>query len=171
MARGTVTLTESVELLAGLVDELQPKVLAELIRIANDGVADMLAQFAEPKSGRVYGGQQQVTFTATTRKTSTLPSGAQVQSAYGRRVSFTANTPEHQASAPGEAPAIDTSNLANSITVEATGPTEVTIHVGADYAADLEFGTVHMAARPFVLPAVEHTIRPELQAMKVELGG
>jgi len=61
---------------------------------------------------------------------------------------------QHQASAPGEPPATDTGNLVNSGRVAA--PHFLTRHVvfGSEYAAPLEFGTVKMAARPFLQPSV-----------------
>jgi HK97 gp10 family phage protein len=69
----------------------------------------------------------------------------------------------HIASAKGEAPAIDTSNLIESIHVEhETGPTSY-VNVGADYAEGLEFGTSKMAARPSVGPAMEKN-RPGFEA-------
>ena len=64
----------------------------------------------------------------------------------------------HQASAPGEAPAIDTGLLAASINTEtaARGDTPTAyVNVASDHALPLEFGTIHMAARPFLGPAVE----------------
>ena len=63
----------------------------------------------------------------------------------------------HQASAPGEAPANDTGNLASSIILE-TGdlPTgKITIEARAKYATYLEFGTARMAARPFLRRALD----------------
>lgn len=72
----------------------------------------------------------------------------------------------HQASAPGEAPAIDTGNLVNSILIEMTGDLEATVSVGAEYAAPLELGTTTMAPRPFAGPAAE-AVRPGfIAAMK-----
>lgn len=64
----------------------------------------------------------------------------------------------HQASAPGEAPAWDTGNLANNTNV--TFPTEgrgrvAEVRVGTEYAPILEFGGVHMAPRPFMHPAAD----------------
>ena len=62
----------------------------------------------------------------------------------------------HQASAPGEMPAVDTSHLVNSVNSEMTGPTEGVVHTGdVPYAVHLEYGTVHMAARPYFTPAAE----------------
>lgn len=61
----------------------------------------------------------------------------------------------HQASAPGESPAIDTGALVNSIGTEMTGPLRGIVYEGMEYAAYLEYGTVHMAARPHMTPAVE----------------
>jgi len=60
----------------------------------------------------------------------------------------------HRASSPGQAPATDTGRLASSIMADITGLTaEVSANV--QYAAPLEFGTVNMAARPFLQPALE----------------
>lgn len=61
----------------------------------------------------------------------------------------------HQASAPGETPAIDTGNLVNSIGNKMTGPASAEVFVGAEYGAALEFGTSKMAARPSLRPAVD----------------
>jgi HK97 gp10 family phage protein len=60
----------------------------------------------------------------------------------------------HQASAPGESPAMDTSLLANSIMTEADDD-GVYVGTNSEYAEPLEFGTARMAARPFMTPAVE----------------
>jgi phage gpG-like protein len=62
---------------------------------------------------------------------------------------------EHQASAPGEAPAIDTGNLVNSIQVEMTGPAAAVVFTNVEYAPYLEFGTIEIAPRPFLQPAVD----------------
>lgn len=63
---------------------------------------------------------------------------------------------EHQASAPGEAPASDTGYLAGSISTyyEDGGLTGI-VTAGAEYAAYLEFGTVKMEPRPFMRPALD----------------
>ncbi|MBK9316909.1 MAG: hypothetical protein IPM55_22085 [Acidobacteria bacterium] len=60
----------------------------------------------------------------------------------------------HQASAPGEAPAILTGFLANSILTSFPSQTTGVITIGAEYAEYLERGTSRMAARPFVEPAL-----------------
>jgi len=66
----------------------------------------------------------------------------------------------HQASAPGEPPAIDTSDLINSVHVEKEGSLTALVVEGAEYSADLEYGTTKMAPRPHLTPAVEK-VRPE----------
>jgi HK97 gp10 family phage protein len=68
---------------------------------------------------------------------------------------YTHGSVTHQASAPGQPPAIDTGNLINSIRVEDVTPTEATLGVGAEYGEYLEFGTSRMAARPFLRPAMD----------------
>jgi len=57
----------------------------------------------------------------------------------------------HRASAPGEAPAIDTGRLRREITVRKTGRGRFQVRFGAPYAGILEF----TLDRPFVLPAIE----------------
>jgi len=64
----------------------------------------------------------------------------------------------HIASAPGEAPAVDTGNLINTIKTEIKSDTEATITIPAAYAEALEFGSSKIAARPFVRPAIEGVI-------------
>lgn len=64
----------------------------------------------------------------------------------------------HQASAPGEPPAVDTGQLRNSITAD-TGQDEIGpyVDVGSslEKAAYLEFGTSTIDPRPFMRPSVE----------------
>jgi phage gpG-like protein len=59
---------------------------------------------------------------------------------------------QHQASAPGEMPAIDTGNLA-TIKAEREDLAHWVVYTEAEYAAHLEFGTESMSARPFFTPA------------------
>jgi HK97 gp10 family phage protein len=64
---------------------------------------------------------------------------------------------EHQASAPGEAPASDTGQLVNSITTEYDEEAlvgKIGVHTG--YAGFLEFGTQKMAPRPFARAALSN---------------
>lgn len=62
---------------------------------------------------------------------------------------------EHQASAPGEAPASDTGRLVQSGKVELK-PDELAAEISwsTAYAQHLEFGSERTAARPFVRPAL-----------------
>lgn len=60
----------------------------------------------------------------------------------------------HQASAPGEMPAIDTGNLA-AIKTEKIEQGHWVTYTEAEYAAHLEFGTSRMLPRPFFVPAAE----------------
>lgn len=67
----------------------------------------------------------------------------------------------HQASAPGEPPTTDTGRLINAIAtaITATGLLVTKVAVGVRlaiaYWRDLEFGTVRVAPRPFIRPAVQ----------------
>lgn len=70
----------------------------------------------------------------------------------------------HRASAPGEAPATDTGNLANKIAYKQTGPTSAEITSGdVPYALYLELGTTKIKPRPAWTPAVEAE-RPKFRA-------
>lgn len=68
----------------------------------------------------------------------------------------------HQASAPGEAPAGETGNLANSIQAQRTGPLSAEVSVSAEYAF-IELGTSKIAARPYLAPALD-AASPALEA-------
>lgn len=65
------------------------------------------------------------------------------------------NRKAHQASAPGEAPAIDTGNLVNSIQSKMVGALSGVVYTNAEYGPVLEMGGAKMAARPFFTPATE----------------
>lgn len=61
----------------------------------------------------------------------------------------------HRSSAPGEAPAVDTGTLINSIGVKMPNELLAVVYAGVEYALHLELGTVRIAPRPFMLPAME----------------
>lgn len=61
----------------------------------------------------------------------------------------------HRASAPGQSPATDTSNLVNSISAHPTGPSSAEVAFNASYAGLLELGTSRMAPRPYVGRAID----------------
>jgi hypothetical protein len=61
----------------------------------------------------------------------------------------------HQASAPGEAPAIDSGTLINDMEPRFPAPTKGVLAICAEYAAYLEFGTRRIEPRPFAQPTVQ----------------
>lgn len=71
---------------------------------------------------------------------------------------------EHQASAPGEAPASDTGTLVSRIATDYADLSRLVARVGAhtEYAAHLEFGTSRMEPRPFMRPALA-TVSPKIE--------
>jgi phage gpG-like protein len=77
----------------------------------------------------------------------------------------------HQASAPGEAPAVDTGNLINSIQTQMTGAMVGVVYTNAEYAPVLEFGGARMAARPFFTPATQAAWPEFLEKMSKVTGG
>jgi len=62
---------------------------------------------------------------------------------------------EHQASAPGEAPATDTGTLVSSVYFEQSSKLSATVGSRLAYSAYLEFGTMHILPRPSWVPATE----------------
>lgn len=85
---------------------------------------------------------------------------------HGRLYRVSKTGKPHQASAPGEAPAMDTGALANSIHTEMIGPLTGIVYTNQEYAAALEFGFARLAARPFMRPAVEIVAPQFIQAME-----
>lgn len=61
----------------------------------------------------------------------------------------------HQASAPGESPAVDLAALVNSIQAERLGPMKWAVTTNQEYAPVLEYGGVNMSPRPFMTPAAD----------------
>jgi hypothetical protein len=141
-------------------------------------------KMSEPKSGRIYGrgqatyrslkgkqfaydelqtgqlfGKERLTIRGTYRGKN-LVGGMTVvrkQTAKGRtvyHVRTNANTRVHQASAPGEAPAVDTGNLKANVQSRMTGATTGEVDVYTEYGLYLEMGTRHMAPRPALGPSV-----------------
>jgi phage gpG-like protein len=73
----------------------------------------------------------------------------------------------HTASSPGQYPATDTGRLASSVRVDVQGPMAYVVGTNVAYGPMLEFGTVKMAARPWLFPSFERAkvgIERELRA-------
>jgi phage gpG-like protein len=73
----------------------------------------------------------------------------------------------HQASAPGESPAVDMGHLFNSIETKRHDVTAA-VFTNAEQAEVLELGGRYVEARPFMTPAVEE-IRPKFWKMMAEV--
>lgn len=144
---------------------LGAEVHAELAAVV-EGAAHGVAAHAQdairsgPKTGRLYElGETEVSF----------------KTAGGDEVSFTARkgqaAKQHQASAPGEAPANETGNLAAGIKAEQVGELAWEVVFSAEYAAALEFGTEDgkIAARPVLGPALESVREPFVDDVKAAL--
>lgn len=95
------------------------------------------AKLTGPRSGRLY-----TTYFFTRSDGVVVP--------YGSR-------PPHQASAPGEAPAMDTGDLLRSMEVEGRREprgASITIACTSGYGSYLEYGTSKMRPRPFMRPLI-----------------
>lgn len=78
---------------------------------------------------------------------------------------------QHQASAPGQAPATDEGTLVNSIQMKPISNFEAHVTVGAEHGAVLEFGGVNMAPRPFLAPAIDEVAEEFERDIRAALGG
>jgi HK97 gp10 family phage protein len=72
----------------------------------------------------------------------------------------------HQASAPGEAPAVDTGMLTNSLDVFFESDVKGTAYTPLEYAEYLEYGTIRMRPRPFYIPAAKDEQKVFVKNMK-----
>lgn len=72
----------------------------------------------------------------------------------------------HQASAPGQAPAVDYGQLINSIQVSPETPAlTMTVGTNVEYAMALEYGSRRVAPRPVWRPVAEKLRKPFIDAM------
>ena len=77
----------------------------------------------------------------------------------------------HQASAPGQAPAIDTGVLVNLIQSEFPKSLLGVVYTNVFYGPILEFGSIKMAERPFMRPAAQKIWPEFLQKMTEVIDG
>jgi hypothetical protein len=91
-----------------------------------------------------------------------------VPSVEGSLPAFERDVP-HVASSPGDPPARDTGDLAQSIAWEMEGDLSAVVKATKDYAVHLEFGTQYMAARPFMAPAFRRTKGDMIKIVEEEL--
>lgn len=125
------------------LDKIEAKarknLINELYAVANKIRNTAIKKINQPGQGILYGKLRDVK-----KVNYNLPGAAQAS----RRT--------HRASAPGDPPAKDTGHLQSSINVTKNERMMIAqITVSADYGAPLEFGTVDMAARPFLRPSIE----------------
>lgn len=73
---------------------------------------------------------------------------------------------KHQASAPGEAPAIDLGNYVISIQTEMLTRFMGVVYSNTEYGPLLEYGTARMAARPHWTPESEKIRKEFIEAMR-----
>jgi hypothetical protein len=139
------------------------KVEMALDKIVGDIEATAKASMSGSKTGRFYqtgnitrrllrSERSQVAISKEFGKLFMRIDGMRVEQA-GKGFKVVTGAKVRQASAPGETPAVDTSNLKNSwVVLRSKG--RRTFGFAAEYAPHLEYGTIHMAARPFFLPAI-----------------
>lgn len=113
-------------------------------KTAFDIEADIKLEMAKPKTGRTY--RKGTLYSIETRKATEFRT--------------------HQASAPGEAPAVDYGQLINSIQVRNVTDLTSTIGTNVRYAVPLEFGSRKIKPRPVWRPVVEAKEKVFIQAVR-----
>ena len=73
---------------------------------------------------------------------------------------------DHQASAPGEAPAADTGDLHGAVTTVPISDVRFEVEANAAHAAPLELGTENMEPRPFMVPAFNQNREPIIREVR-----
>lgn len=71
----------------------------------------------------------------------------------------------HQASAPGQAPAVDLGQYINSIQVENVSELTSKVGTNVEYAMALEYGSRRIAPRPVWRPVIEKMRKPFVEAI------
>ena len=136
-------------------------------RTANELRKSAMQRMEGPKGGRLYrkGAIRKSYKVGGSGFKKWKGSGAKFTLA-GGRASTVVGYKTHRASAPGEAPAIDTGNLRGSISVAMTSPTSAMVSVGSEHGIYLEYGTRKMAKRPYIRPAVDEVKVKFLRALQ-----
>lgn len=129
------------------------------MRLEARGFSDLLGDLNEVLAASDLSVERVSNFvvrSTSARAKDSIRSGAKTGRIYARK------NPDRvvQASAPGEAPADDTGNLADSITFQLFNTSGLVGYVGTNlfYGYDLEFGTANIAPRPFLYPAFREAI-------------
>jgi hypothetical protein len=132
-----------------IVPTLLPKADAACGLAAYAVKAQIMASMGEPKTGRSYARGR------IGRKASANTKGLRTYQTKKGTTMGIVGYKVHRASAPGQAPAIDTGHLINTISVQHVRQCLWQVGVSAAYAMPLEFGTADgkLAPRPFMRPA------------------
>lgn len=128
-----------------IIASVRPAVSQVIRKTALDVETKIKNEMRKPKSGRKYVRVkgQGLTRKGTERKRKSM----------------------HQASAPGEAPAVDFGQLINSIQVENVTDLKSAVGTSVEYAMPLEFGSRRLAPRPVWRPVIEKMRKPFIAAM------
>lgn len=142
--------------------ELQPKVQRVIVMTCLRVVERAKLSMAGPKSGRLYRRGR------IGRKMSAGYAGLKSYKTKKGSLMAIVGYKTHRASAPGQAPAMDTGALVNSLSITMVGPTSGMIFSNLRYAAALEFGSSKrgLLPRPFLTPALEAERENHLLAMR-----
>lgn len=135
------------------LDQIAEAIQQALMGEMDEGIqairAEAQAQMRRQKHGRLY--------KAGTKRRKATKKDVAAGFAKVRGQSFVTGYKLHRASGPGEAPAVDTSELINSLEIAAPGKWERQVGTNTEYAPPLEFGSLNgkLKARPFLRPAAK----------------
>lgn len=121
-----------------IVDRVQQEKRNALAALAGTLVRQIKIYLSFPGRGRIY-------------KRARVTRAGKIKKLKSGRTSYLT----HQASAPGQPPAVDLGTLRNSIAMQEIRAGVFRVGTNVDYAPPLEFGAPpHLAARPFMRPAL-----------------
>jgi len=138
--------------LRALSEQAQERVRLAITKTAAQLQENIKTNYQKPGTGTVYfriPGQKYMTIRAGSMDG---PPVAFVPGGGSQNLSL-----QHQASAPGEAPALDTGRLMNSVYINELSASSFEIGTKLDYAFWLEHGTRKIAPRPNWVPETEKT--------------
>ena len=138
--------------LRALSEQAQERVQLAVAKTAMQLQENIKTNYRKPGTGTIYfriPGEKYMTIRAGSMQG---PPVAFVPGSGSQNLSL-----QHQASAPGEAPALDTGRLMNSVYINELSASSFEIGTKLDYAFWLEYGTRKIAPRPNWVPETEKT--------------
>jgi hypothetical protein len=153
---GNVTLSYDTTKINSMTELMQQKASVIVGRTALRVVRRIKQSMREPKSGRLYIRGQTRKYTGMNSEAARQYHNRGMKWGINRgRKYFVTGYKYHQASAPGESPAVDYGLLVNSIEMAMESELVALVNVVNEAGLFLEIGGAKLEPRPFLAPAVD----------------